>query len=155
VFKFTVYSSKIDGGFRVVAGDHAPMREPQNWRVSVFEGLTRDAAAMAAYACEHVERIREQILQFVEVPALAMQGEFSRQAQAITRTSLAKVLERRHLGGLKRTKVVAGPGRPKAKIVYSPCPSCKTPTSGKYCSQPCEPFVVATSWTACDIDGAK
>lgn len=119
MFSFTVYSSKIDTGFRVVAGEHAPMQNPEQWRVSVYQGLTPGAAAQAAYEFEKVERIREQILRFIpdpqiEIPSIVARSKVS-VAEAVKRMKGKKVM-----AGMRRTTVKAGSGRPKVSHVDVP-----------------------------------
>lgn len=68
MYSFTVYQSKTQPTFRVVAGDHPKFAKVDNFSVRIYQGADRQAAIDAAFAGETDEKIKAQIARFGVTP---------------------------------------------------------------------------------------
>lgn len=132
MFTFTVYSSKIDLSFRVVAGSHAPMAQPDNWRTSVYEAPTADQAVMAAYSAETIERIREQIFRFVPESFLDTPAKLSERSKKFIATRLANVATKKSAAVLPSAAADSGAAADNGGAHFTGCRDCLATLPGPY-----------------------
>lgn len=64
MYNFTIYQSKTQPTFRVVAGEHARHEGSDGFTVRIYQGPDRQAAVDAAFAGETDEKIKAQIARF-------------------------------------------------------------------------------------------
>lgn len=64
MYSVTVYESKDHKTIRVVAGDHVPHADCENYSVRIYQGGDHQQAIDAAYAGEELTGIREIIARF-------------------------------------------------------------------------------------------
>lgn len=95
MYSFTVYQSKTQPTFRVVAGEHVKHADAATCTVRVYQGAERQDAIDAAYSGETDAAIKSQIARFGVTPSRKLRSVEERRTQMAA--AVVEILGQLHL----------------------------------------------------------